>query len=78
MHYANVGMLSDEVFRPPLDDEIMTGQTEGDRRGERVMPYHPALLPELYDEVAHFPTQPTISPAETLRVTLDWSHSLHP
>ena len=41
LHYFNVGMFSDRVFAPPLDQTMMEGETREDRRGLDVLAYHP-------------------------------------
>ena len=33
LHYANVGMLSNLIFSPPLNEEMIAKQTKDDRRG---------------------------------------------
>ncbi len=33
LHYLNVGMLSNRIFRPPLDESLIARQTADDRRG---------------------------------------------
>jgi len=33
MHYANVGMLSSFILKPPINQQIMQEETENDRRG---------------------------------------------
>ena len=37
LHYSNVGMLSNLIFTPPLDDRALADQTAGGRLGQRVM-----------------------------------------
>jgi hypothetical protein len=66
LHYANVGMLSNKIFAPPLDPAKLAEMTEGDRRGQTEMPYHPAYLPRLYSIVSHERKQPIITPEQTL------------
>jgi hypothetical protein len=33
LHYMNVGMLSNQIFKPPLSETVLTEQTKDDRRG---------------------------------------------
>ena len=66
LHYANVGMLSNEIFAPPLSEEILTSQTEDDRRGQWVGPASAAYQPTLKMMIRNAPRQPTILPGSLL------------
>ena len=66
MHYANVGMLSSKIFKPPLDESILLSQTADERRGQLIMPYHAAYLPALYGMAHRIPKQPVIPAGEML------------
>jgi len=66
LHYANVGMLSNEIFAPPLNEETLTVQTENDRRGQWVGPASAAYQPTLKTMIRNAPRQPTISPGSLL------------
>jgi hypothetical protein len=61
MHYMNVGMLSDEIFAPPLDEEVLQGQTADDRRGQLTLGYHPSYMPALYQFARQIAKPPSIT-----------------
>jgi hypothetical protein len=58
LHYTNVGMLSNKVFAPPIDQTIMQMETRDDRRGIEVEGLHsstnPILSKEVDDQTTHF------------------------
>jgi hypothetical protein len=66
LHYSNVGMLSNEIFTPPLNQTTIEEQTADDRRGEDPQPYNASYLPQLYERVKRMPKQPAISPQQPL------------
>ena len=66
LHYANVGMLSNQIFSPPLSAETMKDQTEDDRRGKKVMPSPTSYLANLDKMIASAPRQPVITGEATL------------
>jgi hypothetical protein len=76
LHYANVGMLSNEIFSPPLSDAIMTEQTEDDRRGQKVMTPATSYLATLDKMIASSPRQPAMSAGETLAGNAEMVHRL--
>jgi hypothetical protein len=66
LHYANVGMLSNAIFAPPLSEETLRTQTEDDHRGLIALPYHASYLPRLYAIEAKLPKHPEIRQEPTL------------
>ena len=66
LHYSNVGMLSNEIFTPPLNATAIQEQTADDMRGEDPQPYNASYLPQLYERVKNMPKQPAISPEQPL------------
>lgn len=57
LHYTNIGMLSNLIFTPPLSQEILTGQTQEDRRGELEEPSDAAGMLRISHEIAAHPKQ---------------------
>jgi hypothetical protein len=52
LHYLNVGMLSDEIFAPPIDQTVFAYQTAEDRRGIKITPvrsFETAAMQKLID-----------------------------
>lgn len=66
LHYANVGMLSNEIFAPPLNQDILTNQTIEDRRGELVEHETPLKIQEMTDLMARTGDHPALVPGEVL------------
>lgn len=62
LHYANVGMLSNQIFAPPLSDAILKDQTEDDRRGQAVLTSQASYTASLEKIIRDSPRQSTISP----------------
>ena len=52
LHYANIGMLSNLIFAPPLDPALLADQTRDDRRGQRVESFSAANQPSMRRELA--------------------------
>jgi hypothetical protein len=63
LHYANVGMLSNAIFAPPIDPARMATQTAGDRRGQDPMADTPADLHLMDSMIAARPPSPRLTPA---------------
>jgi hypothetical protein len=61
LHYTNVGMLSNEIFQPPLNQELIQSETEDDRRGQIVLPYHASYIPRAEQLLRNMPATPTVS-----------------
>ena len=57
LHYANVGMLSNLIFAPSLNQAIIKRETEGDRRGQEVSAYDPVRVAAMAKEIAAQPKQ---------------------
>ena len=55
LHYSNVGMLSSEIFAPPIDHEMFAAETVDDRRGLLAMPVKPSVYARLKEIVAQSP-----------------------
>jgi hypothetical protein len=66
LHYANIGMLSNQIFAPPLNRKMLAEQTDDDRRGQMVMAPATWYRSTLDAVVATRPKQPRISLGETL------------
>lgn len=66
LHYSNVGMLSNEIFSPPLNQDILSNQTADDRRGELVEPVRTVRTHTIYDIIDHHLQRPVITPGQTL------------
>lgn len=66
LHYANIGMLSSQIFAPPLSEEAFEAETKDDRRGQKVVPSPTSYLATLDKMVETAPRQPVISPGEML------------
>ncbi len=62
LHYSNVGMLSNEIFAPPLSDETLRNQTQDDRRGQDVLTPPTSYLVALNRIIQNSPPHTTISP----------------
>lgn len=60
LHYTNVGMLSNLIFAPPLDNQALTDQTADGRLGERVMLRIPINSAAVAATIAAAPSHPTI------------------
>jgi hypothetical protein len=61
LHYINVGMLSSEIFRPPLSQTVMTEQTEDDRRGFMLLSSLDWYQPKLREILEKRPATPVIT-----------------
>jgi hypothetical protein len=55
LHYANVGMLSNAIFAPPLNQEILSFQTADDRRGMDPLPDNPKFVETYQRRLANRP-----------------------
>ncbi len=55
LHYANVGMLSNAIFAPPLSQKMMTFQTADDRRGIDPQPENPWFVKDYQRRLADRP-----------------------
>ena len=64
LHYMNVGMLSNHIFAPPMDQKALSYESEDDRRGLKVEPYNASFEPRLYHEVQGEPAHPALTPGE--------------
>jgi hypothetical protein len=76
LHYGNVGMLSNAIFRPPLSQTRLNDETMDDRRGQMVMPHNGVYLQRMYDIIKGYPKQPVIVPEETLRGNVEMVQEL--
>jgi len=63
LHYMNIGMVSNEIFRPPLDPERMRMETADDRRGLRVLDTPHQWYDRMAKIIADSPKQPKVVPA---------------
>lgn len=64
MHYMNIGMVSNEIFRPPLDPVRMNMETADDRRGLRVLDEPHRFYDKMAGIIAAAPKQPKVVPGE--------------
>ena len=62
LHYINLGMLSNKIFSPQLDQSLLTDQLTGDRRGQKIEPPAPPGNHELDDKIARYPKSSTPVP----------------
>jgi hypothetical protein len=65
LHYTNVGMLSNLIFAPPVDQAQLSGETVDDRRGQIIGLYDPAREAAMAKEIAAEPTQMKLQSAST-------------
>jgi hypothetical protein len=52
LHYMNVGMVSNRIFRPPLDQGALKIETENDRRGLEMEDMTPMMVSQVAEEFA--------------------------
>jgi hypothetical protein len=64
LHYANVGMLSNRVFSPPLDADMLARQTIDDRRGQQIDPVPAAFTAEIVQEIDALPRQTALQTSD--------------
>ena len=65
LHYTNVGMLSNLIFAPSLDQARIARETENDRRGQEIGFENPASEAAIADEIASGPRRAQLKPAAT-------------
>ncbi len=70
LHYINLGMLSNRIFAPPLDQKILATQLADDRRGQDVEAGAPIGNHELDDKIARLakssnPVSELVTPGNT-------------
>jgi len=63
LHYTNVGMLSNLIFAPPVDQTQLAGETVDDRRGQIIGLYDPVREAAMAREIAAEPKQMQLAPA---------------
>jgi hypothetical protein len=64
LHYLNVGMLSDEIFAPPIDQTVLAYQTADDRRGIKITPVHDYETAAMQRLITSYPAGLTTSKGE--------------
>jgi hypothetical protein len=57
LHYTNVGMLSNLIFAPPLDNAMLAHEMDNDRRGQEIGVYTPAMAAAMAKEIVAEPKQ---------------------
>lgn len=65
LHYANVGMLSNLIFAPSLDQARIARETEGDRRGQEIGFDNPVRGDVIANEITAKPKEAQTAPAAT-------------
>ncbi len=64
MHHLNVGMLSSEIFSPPLNQGLVLRDTAGDRRGVLTLPSGDQYIKLIQPMIDASPKQRTTAPGE--------------
>jgi hypothetical protein len=57
LHYLNIGMISNEIFSPSLDDALITSQMDQGRRGLMLNPYSPTDQASINQQLSAQPAQ---------------------
>jgi hypothetical protein len=65
LHYANVGMLSNLIFAPPVDQAQLANETIDDRRGQDIGFYNPAREAAMAKIIGAEPRQMKLEAAST-------------
>jgi len=66
MYYMNVGMVSNLIFKPDVDEKTVKSLLENDRRGAELMPSDPRNRAHLEAEFAAVPKTPQAVPTNFL------------
>ncbi|WP_157477636.1 hypothetical protein [Granulicella tundricola] len=62
LHYFNIGMISNEVFTPPLDQDILADELKDNQRGLKIDPFSAHERPGIDERFRQRPAQPELTP----------------